>query len=75
MKKPKREPGLTGAFPLRIRHYPKRNKRDPFYRVRCGCCPNYIDVYHNGGTLEIEGVLGSVEELRKLLNPLLKKRP
>ncbi len=61
-----------GSWQLRVYHRKKVGKRDPRYLVKCGCCDEKVEIYYGGGTLEINGVMGSVEDWRELLLPLLE---
>ena len=61
-----------GTWQLRVFHRNAIGKRDPRYLIKCGCCNGRLEIYYGGGTLEINGVLGSVENWREVLLPLLK---
>lgn len=69
-----------GLNKLRI-YYKKGTKRQsPRYLIKCGDCNNSIEIYYEDGkvsyrekSLEINGVMASIEEWRKILLPLLKK--
>ena len=78
---------LGGPAPLRItvtETRPPRGKgqptRSPSIRVKCGCCPESVVIFHatepadnpHNETLEINGVIGSLSQWRKILAPLLK---
>jgi len=41
---------------------------------KCGCCDEKLEVYYGGDSLEINGVMGSVENWRTLLLPLLRMK-
>lgn len=60
-----------GYFDVRVSHLKRKGKRDPRYLFRCGCCDNKFEIYYGGDSLEINGVMGSVENWRELLLPLL----
>jgi hypothetical protein len=60
-----------GTFQIRVYHRKRNGKRDPRYLLKCGCCEKSVEVHYGGGTLEINGVMGSVEDWREILLPLL----
>ena len=60
-----------GYFDVRVFHRRRRAKRDPRYLFKCGCCEEKFEVYYGGDRLEINGVMGSVENWRELLLPLM----
>ena len=60
-----------GTWQLRMFHRKAVGKRDPRYLIKCGCCDEKVEIYYGGGTLEINGVMGSVENWREVLLPLL----
>ena len=60
-----------GYFDVRVFHRSRKGKRDPRYLFKCGCCNEKVEVYYGGDSLEINGVMGSVENWRELLSPLL----
>jgi hypothetical protein len=61
-----------GTWQLRVFHRKSIGKKDPRYLIKCGCCDEKLEIYYGGGTLEINGVMGSVEDWREVLVPLLK---
>ena len=61
-----------GSWQLRVYHRRKVGKRDPRYLIKCGCCDEKVEIYYGDGTLEINGVMGSVEDWREILLPLLE---
>lgn len=61
-----------GTWQLRVFHRNAIGKRDPRYLIKCGCCDEKLEIYYGGGTLEINGVMGSIENWREVLLPLLK---
>lgn len=61
-----------GTWQLRVFHRNAMGKRDPRYLIKCGCCDEKLEIYYGGGTLEINGVMGSVENWCEVLLPLLK---
>ena len=60
-----------GYSAIRTFHASKKGKRDPRFLFKCGCCDQKLEVYYGGDSLEISGVMGSVENWRELLLPLL----
>lgn len=40
--------------------------------IKCGCCDESIEIYHDETTLEINGVNGSIQNWREVLLPLLE---
>lgn len=60
-----------GYFNIRVFHRSRTGKRDSRFRFKCGCCDRTLEVYYGGDSLEIDGVMGSVENWRELLLPLL----
>ena len=58
---------------LRVWHRKAFKKTMPRYLVKCGCCDEAVEIYYGEGTLEINGVLGTVDDWRELLLPLLEK--
>jgi hypothetical protein len=69
------QPRPEGAWQLRVFHRRQSGKRDPRYLIKCGCCNEQLEIYYGGGTLEINGVMGSVQNWREILLPLLKRPP
>lgn len=73
-------PDGQGGWRLRVFHRKGRQKSrvvrtSPRYLVKCGCCDECITIsYHEEG-FEINGVLASKEEWRRLLGPLLSETP
>jgi hypothetical protein len=69
-----------GGWAIRVSHRAARRRGkgwvSPRYLLRCGCCDEAIEIYYDDETLEINGVLGSIENWREILLPLLagKKR-
>ena len=61
-----------GIWQLRVLHRKSVGKRDPRYLIKCGCCSEKVEIYYGSGSLEINGVMGSVENWREVLLPLLK---
>ena len=63
-----------GYFEIRSFHRGKQGKRDPRFLLKCGCCDGKLEVYYGEDSLEINGVMGSVENWRELLLPLLEMK-
>jgi hypothetical protein len=63
-----------GTWEIRVFHRKAAGKRDPRYLLKCGCCDEHLEIYYGGGSLEINGVMGSVEDWREILLPLLDIR-
>lgn len=66
-------------MPLRVYRRKGRNKIGPSIRIKCGCCDQAVVIYFaeerssnpNNDTLEINGVIGTVSQWKKVLLPLL----
>lgn len=63
-----------GSFAIRAFHRNGKGKRDPRFLFKCGCCNRELEVYYGEDSLEINGVMGSVENWRTLLMPLLEMK-
>ena len=63
-----------GYFAIRVFHTGRKRKRDPRFLFKCGCCEQKLEVYYGEDSLVINGVLGSVDNWRELLLPLLKMK-
>ena len=61
----------NGYFDIRVFHRSRKAKKDPRFLFKCGCCEGQLEVYYGSDSLEINGVMGSVENWRELLLPLL----
>lgn len=61
----------NGYFDVRVFHRSRKGKKDPRFLLKCGCCEGKFEVYYGGDSLEINGVMGSAENWRELLLPLL----
>ena len=61
----------NGYFDIRVFHRNRKAQKDPRFLFKCGCCEKQLEVYYVGDSLEINGVMGSVENWRELLLPLL----
>lgn len=78
-KMEKVEDTLNQAHPLRVWRRIGRRKMGPSIRVKCGCCEESLVIHFddnptgipNYDTLEINGVLGTVDQWRQVLLPLL----
>ena len=68
------QPRSEGYFAIRVFHTGKKGKRDPRFVFKCGCCDQKLEVYYGEDSLEINGVMGSVENWRELLRPLLEMK-
>ena len=60
-----------GTCQIRVYHRKSVGRRDSRYLIKCGCCDQKFEIYYGGGTLEIGGVMGSIEDWREILLPLL----
>lgn len=84
---PKVEKVEGGTYPLRITRRKKRQRsartsESARVRVKCGCCKEAVDVYHDThltnplhNTLEINGVMGTIAQWRQVFAPLLGFQP
>jgi len=63
-----------GYFAIRTFHRKRKGKRDPRFLFKCGCCNRELEVYYGEDSLEINGVMGSIENWRKLLVPFLEMK-
>ncbi len=63
-----------GYFAIRTFHRKRKGKKDPRFLFKCGCCNGKLEVYYGEDSLEINGVMGSVENWRQLLLPLLEMK-
>lgn len=63
-----------GWYDVRVFHRGRKGKKDPRFLFKCGCCEYKFEVYYGGDSLEIGGVMGSVENWRELLLPLLSMK-
>ena len=61
----------NGYFDIRVFHRSRKAKKDPRFLFKCGCCEGQLEVYYGDDSLEINGIMGSVENWRELLLPLL----
>ncbi len=60
-----------GGWTLRVYHQKGRGQRMPRYLVKCGCCDERLAIAYAEDSLEINGVMASLENWRELLLPLL----
>jgi len=60
-----------GTWQIRVYHRKSVGKRDSRYLIKCGCCDQKFEIYYGNNTLEIGGVMGSIEDWREILLPLL----
>lgn len=71
--------GLSGTLPLKVTRRKKRGKKSGRTLIQCGCCDQKVEVFHEDtpsdfpdtDTLEINGVMGTVEQWQQILLPLL----
>ena len=63
-----------GSWQLRVYHRKGTRQRSPRYLVKCGCCNKRVEIYYGDGDLEINGVMGSVEDWQEILLPLLEAK-
>ena len=70
-----------GTRPLRVTERKARGKRGASFRVGCGCCTEGLVVFPLGdadeknGHVEINGVIGTVNQWQQIFGPLLKLVP
>lgn len=64
-----------GYNALRVYHRAAVGKKSPRLLIKCGDCGNKLEISYDPerADLEIGGVLGSIENWRELLLPLLKR--
>jgi len=64
-----------GIPKLRIFHRKQKGKKSARYLIKCGDCDKKIEIYYgNDNLLEINGVISSKKEWKKILIPLLKTK-
>lgn len=61
-----------GGFALRVHHRKARGRGTPRYLLKCGCCDQQVEIYYDANTLEINGVIASLQNWREVLLPLLQ---
>jgi hypothetical protein len=62
-----RKMGITrpdGYFAIRSFYRSKEGKREQRFLFKCSCGNGELEVYYGGDSLEINGVMGSVENWR-----------
>ena len=64
--------GPDRGFKLRVFKREARGKHSPHLTVKCGCCDQSVRIYYGDDTLEINGVFATLDEWRRLFDPLLK---
>lgn len=66
-----------GYNALRVYHRAGTGKKSPRLLIKCGDCANKLEIYYDleRTDLEIGGVIGSVDNWREILLPLLAPRP
>lgn len=47
--------------------------KDPSVLLKCGCCSEKVRIYWGGGSIEINGVHGSVDDWLAILDPMMDK--
>lgn len=57
---------------IKLTHRKARGKKGPRYLLRCGDCDEKIEIYYDEKSLEIGGVMGSLDNWREILLPLLR---
>ena len=60
-----------GGFALRVYHKQGRGKWMSRYLIKCGDCDKRVEIYYDANLLEINGVIGTLENWREILLPLL----
>ena len=73
------EDSAGGVLPLRLTRRKGRKLMAPSIRVKCGCCNEAVEIYFDDeracnpstDTLEINGVIGTVNQWKQILLPLL----
>ena len=60
---------------LRAWEKPASKRKMARLRIKCGCCDEQLDIYHSHNVLEINGVIGTTENWREILLPLLEWKP
>jgi hypothetical protein len=65
-----RRPEPEGACAIRVSHRAERKRStgsiSPRYLLRCGCCEGKVEIYYDDDELEINGVIGSLENWREI---------
>lgn len=64
-----------GAPKLRVFHRKANGLNSARFLVKCGDCENSLEIFYGDDNfLEIDGIVSSRKEWRKLLLPLLKEK-
>jgi len=58
--------GIIDGWKLRLWYNKGDKKHSPHYLVKCGCCNESVKIYYNEDSVEINGVIASKDEWRKL---------
>ncbi len=66
-----------GSYSMSLRAWskPASKRMMARMRIKCGCCDQQVDIFHLENVLEINGVIGTVENWREILLPLLERKP
>lgn len=59
---------------IRVFHKKQKGKISPRYLLKCGCCDESLEIYYSKDDLEINGILGTIDNWREILLPLLEKK-
>lgn len=73
-------------LPLRLSRRKAHDKKSARILIKCGCCNERLEIYFDDkviheqslespNTLEIGGVMGTIDQWRKILLPLLDENP
>lgn len=68
-------PTPEGGKKLRTYYSAKNGKKMASVRIKCGCCSEQTVIYYDHDLLEINGVVASLEEWKRVLGPLLSPDP
>jgi hypothetical protein len=61
-----------GGYAIRVSHRKRVGTKSARYLLKCGCCDERLEIEYDEDDLEINGVIGSIENWREILLPLLK---
>lgn len=61
----------NSVLPVKVSHRKERGKKMARYLLRCGCCDAKLEIHYYDDIIEINGVIGSIDNWRKILNPIL----
>jgi hypothetical protein len=64
-------PTPEGGKKLRTYYSAQRGTKMASVRIKCGCCSEQTVIYYDHDLLEINGVVASLEEWKRVLGPLL----